>query len=112
MTTTLTEIVTVNQKVIDYKNLITSKYDVYMTRNNFTKINACDFKIKEGKKYFKIIKSYRMGSSKSVHSFVNKDNGDILKPASYNKPAKHPRGNIFNNNGAEALNCYQVKYLK
>ena len=103
---------TINDQVINFKNLIASKYNDYMTRNNFTEINACDFEIKEGKKYFKVIKKNRVGTSASVHSFINKDNGDIYKAATYQIPAKHPRGNIFNNNGADALNCYQVKYLR
>jgi len=72
----------------------------------------CDFEISEGKKYFKIIKKNRIGTSASVHSFVNKENGDIYKVSSANAPAKHARGNIFNENGASALSCYQVKYLK
>ena len=103
---------TTNEQVINYKNLVSLKYDDYMKRNNFTEINACDFEISEGKKYFKIIEKRRIGTSSSVHSFVNKQNGDIFKAATANAPAKHSRGNIFNNNGADALSCYQVKYLK
>jgi len=103
---------TTSEQIINYKNLIVSKYDDYMKRNNFTEINACDFEISEGKKYFKIIKKNRVGTSASVHSFVNKENGDIYKVSSANAPAKHARGNIFNDNGATALSCYQVKYLK
>ena len=103
---------TISQQMIKYKNLIISKYDEFMKRNNFTEINACDFEIREGKKYFKIIKRNRIGTSASVHSFVNKENGDIYKFASANAPAKHVRGNIFNNNGADALSCYHVKYLR
>jgi hypothetical protein len=50
---------TISQQIIKYKNLVISKYDEYMKRNNFTEINACDFEIREGKKYFKIIKRNR-----------------------------------------------------
>jgi len=102
----------INNKVIEFKNLITSKHNDYMKRNNFSEICACDFELSEGKKYFKIIKASRIGSSKSVHSFINKENGNIFKAASYKSPAKHSRGNIFNNSGADALSCYQIKYLK
>jgi len=101
-----------NEQVINFKNLIATKYNAYMTRNNFTEINDCDFEITEGKKYFKVIKKNKVGTSASVHSFINKENGDIYKAATYKAPAKHPRGNIFNNNGADALDCYQVKYLR
>lgn len=46
----------------------------------------------EGKKYTKVIIDY--GNQKSVHSFVNKENGDVLKPASWNAPAKGARYNL------------------
>ena len=34
-------------------------------------------------------------NSKRVWAFVDKTNGDILKPESWKKPAKHARGNIY-----------------
>ena len=56
------------------------------------------FKIYEGRKYYKIVQQdydtfqnrneYRDGS---VHAFVDKKTGDVYKPASWNKPAKHVR---------------------
>ena len=56
------------------------------------------FKIYEGRKYYKIVQQdydtfenrneYRDGS---VHCFVDKKTGDVYKPASWNKPAKHVR---------------------
>ena len=56
------------------------------------------FKIYEGRKYYKIVQQdydtfqnrneYRDGS---VHAFVDKKTGDVYKPASCNKPAKHVR---------------------
>ena len=56
------------------------------------------FEIKEGKKYYKIVQmefdtyqnrnEYREGS---VHSFVDKNTGDVYKPASWRSPAKHVR---------------------
>lgn len=65
----------------------------------------------EGPKRWKLIQT--MGQSRSVHSFVDKKTGDILKPASWNAPAKHARGNIFDaDHGASALNGYHVRYLK
>ena len=56
------------------------------------------FRIKEGRKYYKIIQQeydtfqnrneYRDGS---VHSFVDKNTGEVYMAASWNKPAKHVR---------------------
>ena len=36
--------------------------------------------------------------------------GDLLKPASWNAPAKHSRGNIFK--GTDEWEYYGPKYLK
>jgi hypothetical protein len=33
--------------------------------------------------------------SKRVWAFIDKTNGDILKPATWKAPAKHSRGNIY-----------------
>ena len=64
-----------------------------------------------GRKYIKIIKVDDGGNgSKSVHSFVNAENGDILKPASWRAPAKHARGNIFKKINLEQSG--HVPYLK
>ena len=56
------------------------------------------FKIKTGKKYYKIVQmefetfqdrnEYRAGS---VHAFVDKQTGQVYKPASWQAPAKHVR---------------------
>ena len=56
------------------------------------------FVIKTGRKYHKIMSQefdtfqdrneYREGS---VHAFVDKNTGEVYKPASYNAPAKHVR---------------------
>ena len=60
--------------------------------------NMMKFEIREGKKYYKIVQvefdtfqgrnEYR---DSSVHSFVDKNTGDVYKPASWKAPAKHVR---------------------
>ena len=60
--------------------------------------NLMKFEIREGKKYYKIVSveydtfqnrnEYRDGS---VHAFVDKNNGNVYKPASWKSPAKHVR---------------------
>ena len=61
--------------------------------------NLMKFEIREGKKYYKIVEvefdtfqgrnEYR---DTSVHSFVDKNTGDVYKPASWRSPAtKHVR---------------------
>ena len=65
--------------------------------------------IKNNKKYVKIIAE---DGQRSVWAFVDKTNGNILKPAGWNAPAKHARGNIFNDNYLKTLTCYGPAYLR
>ena len=65
-------------------------------------IETVDITIKTGRKFIKIIRD------NSVWGFVAKDDGmhkgvpmkmgDVLKAAGWASPAKHTRGNIFDNN--------------
>lgn len=72
------------------------------------------FEAKHGKKYVKIVrKDSRQSSSGSAHSFIDKETGDVLKPASWNAPAKHARGNIHDeHNGLKHMGPYGPAYLK
>ena len=59
--------------------------------------NLMKFEIREGKKYYKIVQvEHREHDDKawrdtSVHSFVDKNTGDVYKAASWKAPAKHVR---------------------
>jgi len=63
--------------------------------------NLMWFKVKTGKKYYKIVqqqfetwegsKYYGQYRDASVHAFVDKKTGQIYKPAGWAKPAKHVR---------------------
>ena len=58
--------------------------------------NLMKFRIKEGRKYYKIVQfefderlqKYR---DRSVHSFVDKNTGEVYMAASWKSPAKHVR---------------------
>ena len=66
--------------------------------------NLYKFIVKKGRKYLKIINQqyddmgayathqYKDGS---VHAFIDRETGDVYKPASWNKPAKHVRYNLL-----------------
>ena len=66
--------------------------------------NLYKFIVKKGRKYLKIINQqyddmgayatyqYRDGS---VHAFIDRETGDVYKPASWAKPAKHVRYNLL-----------------
>ena len=62
--------------------------------------NLMRFNVIEGRKYWKIfsyeyndrLEEYKQGS---INAFINKQTGEVFKPASYNKPAKHVRYNLL-----------------
>ena len=66
--------------------------------------NLYKFVVQKGRKYLKIINQqyddmgpnpsyeYKNGS---VHAFIDRETGDVYKPASWNKPAKHVRYNLL-----------------
>jgi len=63
--------------------------------------NLMKFEIREGRKYYKVVQVefetwngspyFQQYRDRSVHSFVDKETGEVFKPASWNRPAKHVR---------------------
>lgn len=51
-----------------------------------------------GRKYVRVVRTEGQGIGRSVHCFINTENGDVLKAASWKTPAKGARGNIFTKN--------------
>ena len=87
--------------LIGYKDTILADYNKFLT--NLDHLNA-DYEDKfgvefaEGSKYVKIV-TVSAGGSRSVHSFVEKSNGNIWKAASWASPARNfTRGNVFDAN--------------
>ena len=87
--------------LIGYKDAILADYSKFLT--NLDHLND-DYKDKfaiefaEGSKYVKIV-AISAGGSRSVHSFVEKSNGNIWKAASWASPARNfTRGNVFDAN--------------
>ena len=67
----------------------------------------------KGKKYIRIIAVPEMGAGKSAWAFINIENGDVLKVASWKAPAKKARGNIYDNkNGLGRITPYGPEYNK
>ena len=70
--------------------------------------NLMRFNVIEGRKYWKIF-SYEYDDYKgeykqgSINCFINKETGDVFKPAGYNKPAKHVRYNLLDKSSRD--NC-------
>ena len=64
-----------------------------------------------GSRYVRIM---RVGpGTNSAWAFIDKTNGDVLKPASWKTPAKHARGNIYDeSNGLSKVGPYGPAYLR
>jgi len=64
-----------------------------------------------GVKYVRVI---MVGTSqRAAYSFVERATGDVFKPESWKKPAKHARGNIYSaGNGLETHTYFGPAYLR
>ncbi len=84
----------------------------YMARE-FRSLNPDVISVKIGKRYAKVIRTHVESELGSVHCFVDRINGDVLKAASWKAPAKHARGNIFDeHDGLKNMNEYGPAYLR
>lgn len=80
-------------------------YTEYCDRNEFTLRDEFSYTV--GRRYVKVIYNH------SVHSFIDMNNGDVLKPASFKAPAKHARGNLFDEkNGLAGMGPHGPAYLR
>ena len=75
--------------------------------------------VSKGRRFAKLIRTEtnpKTGAKEgqtSVHSFVEIASGDIFKPATFKAPAKHARGNIYDDNGRDSMTADAfVKYLR
>ena len=72
------------EMVLDWtKELVTRLQEDYDTNSTSGRYK---FEIQTGRKYHKIY-----CKNQGVHAFVNKETGEVFKPASYKAPAKHVR---------------------
>lgn len=60
------------------------------------KITSNELTVSVGRKYDRII-SGENNWDRCAFCFINRSNGDVLKSASWSKPARHARGNIYTN---------------
>ena len=65
-----------------------------------------------GKRFVKVIAKGKNEVSGSAFAFIDIANGDIFKVASWNAPAKHARGNIYNPNFMDCVTPYGIQYLR
>ena len=80
----------VEERVYKLAEYIKADYNKYGYKSDY------NVEIKKGRKYYKVI------TENSVHCFVDVKNGNVYKPASWNKPAAIVRYNLLTN----AQQCY------
>ena len=74
------------EMVLDWTEELVTRLQEDYDRQYKNSSQPCKFSITSGRKYHKILD--RKGS---VHCFVNKQTGEVFKPASWNAPAQHVR---------------------
>jgi hypothetical protein len=80
--------------------------DKYMDAN-YPTLNKPVFELQELNVRWRILRD------RSAFAFICKRTGDVLKPASWSAPAKHARGNIFDeHNGIGSIGPYGPAYLR
>lgn len=101
----------------------TTKFEIWLNKVNEQRKEYWDkkyaykpyepLKVEKGTKYIKLIDNSSVWGFVSMVDGFNKGvpvkKGDLLKPASWNSPAKHSRGNIFNE--TDVWEYYGPKYL-
>jgi hypothetical protein len=94
------------KRLNEYVAMVQKKMNAYWERHGFTFAPPDTITVEMGRKNAKVVKVSDEGHSKSVHTFVNMETGDILKAGSWKAPAPNGvRGNIFaEDRGASVVN--------
>ena len=101
----------IQERLNGYVEMVQGKMNAYYEMMNFTHSAPDDITVDYGKKYARVVHTNRV--QRSVHTFVNMINGDILKSGSWKSPAPNGvRGNIFEDDfGASVVNEYGASYI-
>lgn len=65
-----------------------------------------------GRRYIRIVENYNDSDQRSVYAFIDRTNGDLLKPETWKAPAKHARGNLYDRSTWTCAGPYGMAYLK
>ena len=97
-----------------YIAMVQEKNDAYFKMMGFTFSDPPHVSADLGRKYARVVKNDQLNGSRSVHTFVNLDNGDILKSGGWSAPQVNGvRGNIFETDlGADRVNEHGANYIK
>jgi len=91
------------QKVKDYTQMLcealVQDYRSYAARMGYSNSEPPEYSVQEAKKYLKVW--MRDGAHRSIHAFIDKNNGFVYKPASVKAPAKGVRFNLLRDESRE-----------
>lgn len=90
--------------------------DSYLYKNypDYMETSRYEFEEREGGRYIKIfLNEFSRSTGEqfggSIHAFIDKTNGDVLKPDGVKAPAKKARANLFDHsNGTACMGPYGV----
>ncbi len=77
----------------DHINIWLDALEVKAKKQTYGDEQAVYYFFKENKKYYKITQVWE--GVETIHAFVDKNTGDVYKPASYKAPYKDARYNLF-----------------
>jgi hypothetical protein len=106
--------------IATFLNKLQARLNEHKEAMGITYFDHYEIIVTEGKRFFKVIRKeankYGVKSYERqiIIAFVDKNTGEIFKPATWSAPAKHVRGNVNSSqNGMEAINSQGfVRYLK
>jgi len=95
-----------------------SNYVYYIQKINneyydehLTNLSRPTIVIDKGRKYMKVVVESH-GDSRSVHSFVEVETGNVFKAAGWRAPAKHVRANIYDYDSIKrGVNMHGANYI-
>lgn len=107
----MTNLIT-DEMLASYMEAVKATCDAYFERMGFTyeKLRQT-ITAEPGRRYIRIVKADADGTSRSVHSFLDKTTGNILKAESWKKPAKHARGNLLVEGWEGSFGPHGANYL-
>lgn len=80
------------QNFVDYCQMLVDEANAKMSTGSYQ--HRATISTEPGRRYVRLVRTNESGG-RSVHCFVDKTNGNVLKAAGWKAPAKHARGNIF-----------------
>ena len=97
-----------NTMIKKVETLVNELTEFHAQKYHFEGIMKTEYIYKVGRKYIKIIKK---DNQQMVWGFIDVD-GNVLKAETWNRPAKHTRGNLFDGYAVNEGNIYSPAYLR